>query len=125
MVRAQIKATYDAGLTSWMLWDAGNTYTREALDKEVPQVFNVEFGGTVQKKRKLLGDLRTVIDSGRLILPASGIWQNVRKQLLGYKLEDRGIEQDAVMALVCAVWLLKRAPTDGEQAIEFDLTGAA
>jgi len=103
----------------------GGKMFREALDKEVPQVFNVEFGGTVQKKRKLLGDLRTVIDSGRLILPASGIWQNVRKQLLGYKLEDRGIEQDAVMALVCAVWLLKRAPTDGEQAIEFDLTGAA
>lgn len=32
MVRAQIKATYDAGLTSWMLWDAGNTYTRGALE---------------------------------------------------------------------------------------------
>lgn len=31
MVRAQIQATYDAGLTSWMLWDPGNTYTREAL----------------------------------------------------------------------------------------------
>jgi len=26
-VRAQIKATYDVGLTSWMVWDAGNTYT--------------------------------------------------------------------------------------------------
>lgn len=31
MVRAQIQATYDSGLTSWMLWDAANTYTREAL----------------------------------------------------------------------------------------------
>jgi hypothetical protein len=31
MVRAQIKATYDAGLDSWMLWDAANTYTRGAL----------------------------------------------------------------------------------------------
>lgn len=31
MVRAQIKATYDAGLTSWMLWDPANTYTRGAL----------------------------------------------------------------------------------------------
>lgn len=27
MVRAQIKATYDVGLTGWMLWDASNTYT--------------------------------------------------------------------------------------------------
>jgi hypothetical protein len=32
MVRAQIQATYDAGLTSWMLWDAGNTYTQSALN---------------------------------------------------------------------------------------------
>ena len=30
-VRAQIQATYDLGLSSWMLWNAGNRYTREAL----------------------------------------------------------------------------------------------
>lgn len=29
-VRAQIQATYDAGLTSWMIWDPANRYTREA-----------------------------------------------------------------------------------------------
>ena len=34
MVRAQIQATYDAGLNSWMLWDAANTYTRGALMEE-------------------------------------------------------------------------------------------
>lgn len=34
LVRAQIEATYDAGLTSWYLWDAGNTYTRAALKTE-------------------------------------------------------------------------------------------
>lgn len=34
MVRAQIKATYDAGLTSWLMWDPGNKYTREALDSK-------------------------------------------------------------------------------------------
>ncbi len=31
MVRAQIQATYDAGLTSWLLWDAANKYTPSAL----------------------------------------------------------------------------------------------
>lgn len=31
MVRKQIQATYDSGLTSWMLWDAANTYTESAL----------------------------------------------------------------------------------------------
>jgi hypothetical protein len=31
MIRKQIQATYDAGLTSWMLWDPANTYTKDAL----------------------------------------------------------------------------------------------
>lgn len=31
-VRAQIKATYDAGLDSWMLWAPSNRYTKGALD---------------------------------------------------------------------------------------------
>jgi hypothetical protein len=83
----------------------------------------VEFGGTVQKKRKLLGDLRTLIDEGRLILPRTGIWLLVRRQLLGYKLEDRGIEQDAVMALVCAVHLLRRTSDGSDIAGDFDLYG--
>jgi len=30
-VRAQIQATYDVGLTSWMLWSAANRYTKGAL----------------------------------------------------------------------------------------------
>jgi hypothetical protein len=34
MVRKQIQATYDSGLTSWMLWDPANTYTKEALLSE-------------------------------------------------------------------------------------------
>jgi len=32
MVRAQIQATYDAGLDSWMLWDPNNRYTPAALN---------------------------------------------------------------------------------------------
>lgn len=34
MVRTQIKATYDVGLTSWLLWDAANKYTPAALEKK-------------------------------------------------------------------------------------------
>lgn len=33
-VRGQIQATYDAGLTSWMLWAPSNRYTRGALKDE-------------------------------------------------------------------------------------------
>jgi hypothetical protein len=32
-VRAQIQATYDAGLTSWMMWDPANKYTPSAYEK--------------------------------------------------------------------------------------------
>lgn len=31
MVRAQIQATYDSGLDSWMLWNAGSVYQKDAL----------------------------------------------------------------------------------------------
>lgn len=31
MVRTQIQATYDVGLTSWLMWDAANTYTTGAF----------------------------------------------------------------------------------------------
>lgn len=34
MVRAQIKATYDAGLTSWLIWDPRNIYSRGAFLSE-------------------------------------------------------------------------------------------
>ena len=33
-VRAQKKATYDSGLTSWMMWDPTNKYTWSAFDAE-------------------------------------------------------------------------------------------
>jgi hypothetical protein len=32
LIRAQMKATYDNGLDSWMLWDPANTYTASALE---------------------------------------------------------------------------------------------
>jgi hypothetical protein len=33
-VRAQLQATYDVGLTSWMIWDPANRYTRGAYMQE-------------------------------------------------------------------------------------------
>jgi hypothetical protein len=33
-VRAQIQATYDLGLTSWIIWSASNKYTVDAFIKE-------------------------------------------------------------------------------------------
>lgn len=89
----------------------GGKMFKEALDEGIPGgVKAIEFGGTTQRKRKLLGDLRTMIDSGRLKMPREGLWLQVRRQLLGYKLDDRHIEQDAVMALACAVAIIRSTP---------------
>lgn len=37
-VRVQIEATYDVGLEEWILWNAGNRYTREALKSSPDKV---------------------------------------------------------------------------------------
>ena len=34
MVRAQMQAAYDDGLTSWLLWDPNNKYSASALHVE-------------------------------------------------------------------------------------------
>jgi len=97
----------------------GGKLFKEALELEVPRVRAIEFGGSIQKKRKLLGDLRTMIDEGRLFLPRKGLWLKVRRQLLGYKLDDRKIEQDAVMALACAIAEVRRTPLAGKTSLPF------
>lgn len=63
-----------------------------------------DFAGTKAKKLNLLSNLKAVIDKGGIRLPRTGsYWPQVRRQLLGYKLDDRKIEQDAVMTLAMAV----------------------
>jgi hypothetical protein len=94
----------------------------ELVREHIPDLTSVEFGGTILKKRMMLGDLRTIIDEGRLLLPSEGIWLEVRRQLLNYKLEDRKIEQDSVMALTCVVYLLRRTSIDGMVSTPFDMS---
>jgi hypothetical protein len=80
----------------------------------------VEFGGTKQKKLRLLNELKKTMEGGRLRLPRHGKWLRVRRQLLGYKLDDRKIEQDAVMALAVAVDVAKRNPGAMQPEGNFD-----
>ena len=85
----------------------------------------VEFGGTKAKKLMLLNSLKKVIEEGKLKLPKHGKWLGVRRQLLGYKLDDRKIEQDAVMALAVAVDVARRNPGASAQEVAFDYFGAS
>ena len=70
-----------------------------------------DFAGTKGKKLNLLANLKAAIDRGDIKLPRQGsYWPQVRRQLLGYKLDDKKIEQDAVMTLAMAVHHASRSP---------------
>lgn len=84
---------------------------------------SVEFGGRRSQKLRLLNNLRSALDNGRLVFPRSGAWLVLRRQLLGYKLSDRKLQQDAVMALAVALHVSGRMVGDNEKAPEFDFFG--
>ncbi len=62
-----------------------------------------DFGGTKAKKLEVLSDLKAALDKNMLSFPRTGVWMKLRRQLMSYKLDDKKIEQDAVMALAIAV----------------------
>jgi hypothetical protein len=98
----------------------GGIMFKEALDKGIPGgVRSIQFAGP-GKKRKLLGDLRVMLDKGLLKMPRSGLWLIVRRELLGYKLDDRKITQDAVMTLAVLVSEIRRTPGNGRTSVAFD-----
>lgn len=98
----------------------GGLMFEKMIREEIEEVVPISFSGSAAKKEKLLGDLRTMIDSGRLLMPKTGLWMRVRRQLIGYKKIDRSIEQDAVMALAIMVALVKRATPDDVKSVHFD-----
>ncbi len=53
-VRAQIQATYDAGLNSWMLWAPSNRYTKGALKGVYDEPYSTTTATTTVNKRKTL-----------------------------------------------------------------------
>jgi hypothetical protein len=98
----------------------GGHMFRELIEEHIP-IRSIEFGGVTKIKRKMLSDLRTAIDEGRLIMPTDGEWREVRAQLLNYKLMDRKIEQDLVMGLAIIAKLIRSAPVaSDEPAVQFE-----
>lgn len=82
-----------------------------------------DFAGTKAKKLQLLSNLKAVIDRGELHLPRSGPWVDVRRQLLGYKLDDKHLDTDLVMALALAVHHAVRNPMAPDPHQDFDYFG--
>jgi hypothetical protein len=82
-----------------------------------------DFGGTKSKKVELLNDLKAVIDKGQIEFPMGGPWDELKRQLLIYKLDDKKLEQDAVMALAIAVRHALRNPEKGLENPTFTYYG--
>jgi hypothetical protein len=96
------------------------------------QEFNVikplrgyDFGGTKSKKLALLSTLKAMMDHGTLVIPRGQPWDDLRRQLLSYKLNDKKLETDAVMALALAVWYAARNPEKPVQDPVFTYYGAS
>jgi hypothetical protein len=83
---------------------------------------SVEFGGTRGRKLKLLIDLKQALEKGYLQFPRSGPWLTLRRQLLGYRLDDKKLQTDAVMALAVAWSMVKMSPS-AKPSAPFDYFG--
>ena len=123
---SDIHHEYAAELNCMTAIDAtgfGGKVFRSLLQSARVPVIAVEFGGRASVKQKMLGNLRTALDSGRLYLPQEGEWLQLRRQLLGYKLADRKLDTDAVMALMLAVRMATRSIYGDTRALSFDYFG--
>jgi hypothetical protein len=63
----------------------------------------INFGGTSQVKLNLLTNLRAALLSGLIRIPAS--MTGLKREILNYRLEDKHIQQDRVMALALCAWM--------------------
>ncbi len=84
-----------------------------------------DFAGTKAKKLELLADLKAAFDRGDLILPRGGQWSALRRQLLGYKLDDKKLETDLLMALALAVRHALRNPANPVDNPSFSYFGGS
>ncbi len=85
-------------------------------------VKSVEFGGTRGRKLKLLIELKAALEKSKLRFPRSGAWLTLRRQLLGYRLDDKKLQTDAVMALAVA-WSMTKLTSTGQGSRPFDYFG--
>ena len=79
----------------------------------------INFGGP-RAKMDYLTNLRAALLKGRLVLPES--WYRLKRELLNYRLDDKKLQQDCVMALAGAVELASRG-FSGKTSRPFQVSG--
>lgn len=77
----------------------------------------IDFSGSTKAKLDVLANLRAALLSGDLLIPE--VLVGLRRELLNYRLDDKDIQQDRVMALAGAAWLAARGFAAGGP-VKFD-----
>ena len=77
----------------------GGAVMRQLLAPISPKK-GINMAGAPTKKVAALTNLRDRLTNGQIILPSS--WLRLRQEILNYRLKDKGIKQDAAMALMGA-----------------------
>jgi hypothetical protein len=82
---------------------------------------SIEFGGTAKKKLRILTDAKGLVEQSRLSFPRAGDWLRLRRQLLGYRLDDKGMATDAAMAMCIALTEMVRNGNEATETVPFDM----
>lgn len=82
----------------------GSIFTQ--LMKNIPNKIGMNLGGSAKIKLQALSDLRAKMSRLDLVWPED--WLTLRKEIMGYRLEDSKIKQDCVMTAAGAVWVAKQ-----------------
>lgn len=109
-------------LTACDVSGMGGKVFKEALGDLHP-FRGVEFGGVKSRKLKLLTDLKGYIEKGLLRFPRHGVWLELRRQLLAYRMDDSKLKTDGVMALAVAVRQLvyNASLASWDESVPFDV----
>lgn len=88
------------------------------LLKNIKPKFGMNLGGSAKIKTQALADMRAMMSRLEVLWPEE--WLTLRKEIMGYRLDDKHLRQDSVMAAAGAIWLARM--TSGSPRVKsFDI----
>ena len=106
-------------ITGYDATSMGGAIIRQSLVGLAPQR-PLNFGGQTKVKLDILTNLRALLIKGELLIPDAMI--GLKREILNYRLEDKKLQQDRVMALAGAAWIAAKG-FSGVQSAEFRPAG--
>lgn len=106
-------------ITGYDATSMGGAIIKQSLVGLSPQR-PLNFGGQTKTKLDVLTNLRALLIKGELLIPDAMI--GLKREILNYRLDDKKLQQDRVMALAGAAWIAAKG-FSGVQSAEFRPSG--